>query len=509
MTLFLFLSAVAGYLACFCSLFVTAWVRDYFFKRDWVDRPNEGRKQQKKPVAYGGGTAVLISTSVALLIVGFSYANSINGQIDFWPLAGLAAASVLLWAVGLYDDIVDMSGVKKLLCQLVAACLVVAPSSGMTFEIVEVMGFYIPLGHLGVPLAIFWILAAINSLNLLDGMDALASSVGLLLSLTIGAMALITGRWLEAIIAFSMAGSLIGFLRHNWPPARIYLGDSGSMLIGLVLGSLALRCDFKDATSIAIAAPIAIFAIPLIDSMAAIVRRKLTGRSLYSTDRGHIHHRLLTQGMSNQQAVFLIGGFCAITCAGSILSVYCSAVYDIQFPFGLIAVGIVVMLLLGTRVFGHSELLLLNTRLLGFGRRILPGDDERNSTVRLQGSLEWEEAWESLVDSAPRFNLMKIRLNLYLPKLHEDFYATWRRRSRTNVNRHWTVDIPLVVDGDVVGLLNLTGVQENGSVAPRLSDLADLVLPLEKQLAATLGGKGETSDEQLETSREKEVASRE
>ena len=493
MYFFLFLSLVAAYLACMSSLYVTAWVRDLFEARGWVDRPNEARKQQKAPVAYGGGTAILISSTVALAVVAYSYADMAKEAVDLWSLAGLVAAAVLLWAVGLYDDLVDMSGVKKLICQLVAACLVVAPGSGLQLERIQLMGLSFELGQLGLPVAVVWILAAINSLNLIDGMDALASTIGLLLSITIGIMALITGRWLEALIAFALAGSLIGFLRHNWPPAKIYLGDSGSMLIGVVLGSLALRCDIKDATSMAVAAPIAIFSIPLIDSMAAIVRRKLTGRSLYSTDRGHIHHRLLTQGLSNQQAVFLIAGLCSITCIGSILGVFFSVYYGKSIPFGLASVAVVVAVLLGTRIFGHSELLLLNSRLMGFGREILPGEADRNSSVRLQGTLEWEDVWQDLVSLAPRFNLTKIRLNLYLPQLHEDFYATWRRRSRTNINRRWTVDLPLVVDDTVIGVLSLRGVQDSGSVTPKLADLSDLVVPLEKRLAQILEEVGTNS----------------
>lgn len=480
---FAYLSMVAGYFACFGSLFITAWVRDIAEAKDFVDRPDGGRKSQKTPVSLGGGSAVLISTAIALALVAYAYisADILPHHVEgFSSLICLGIAAVLLCLVGLYDDLYNMRGVTKLVWQLVAACIIVGMGPDMVIRELDLFGFVLDLNHLGVPLAILWILAAVNSLNLIDGMDGLATSIGLLFSISIGIMAMLSSQWLEAIIAFAMAGSLLGFLRHNWPPAKIYLGDSGSMLIGVVLGTLALRCEVKNATSIAVATPLAIFAIPFIDSVAALMRRKLTGRSLYATDRGHIHHRLLTQNFTNQQALFLITGLSALTCFGSVLGVY------YQRPFGLIAFGFVLMILVGTRLFGHSELMLLNNRIAGLGHRFLPGEAPNASTLQLQGTLEWEDVWHDLVASAAKFNLMKIRLNLYLPRLHEDFFATWQRRSTSRADRRWSIEIPLVVDNAVVGTLSLVGVQNGGSVAPVLVELSDLLHPLETQLTQLL-----------------------
>lgn len=478
---FIYLSLVVAYFACFGSLFLTAWIRDLAEARDFVDRPDGGRKRHGNPVALGGGLAVLLSSGIAIVLVGYIYYDIARSTVDISSLLGLAIAAVLLCVVGLYDDLYNMRGAVKLIWQLVAGIIIVALDPNLLISRIHVLGADIHLGAFGVLLAILWILAAINSLNLIDGMDGLAASLGFIFSVTIGIMTMITMQWLEAIIAFAMAGSLLGFLRHNWPPARIYLGDSGSMLIGVVLGTLAIRCEVKDATTIAVAAPAAIFAIPLLDSFAALLRRKLTGRSIYATDRGHIHHRLLTQGLSNRQALLLIAGLCMLTCAGSILSLRQNASY-----WGYISVGLVIAILLGTRIFGHAELLLLNNRLAGFGKMLIPGEKPRSSSVVLQGTLEWEEVWAALVESADKYDLIKIRLNLYLPQLHEDFFATWQRRSRARVDRRWTAELPLVVDNRVVGVLSVVGVQTNGSVAPTLIDFSEMVAPLELQLEETL-----------------------
>ena len=481
---FLYLSMVVGYFACFGSLFITSWVRDIAESRGFLDRPDGGRKSHKAPVALGGGSAVLLATAVAIAMVSYIYADFASHRVEgMGSLIGLGISAVLLCGVGLYDDLYNMRGVTKLLWQFVAACIIVGMGSDMIVDEIELFGHLYDMHRLGFPLAVVWILAAVNSLNLIDGMDGLATSIGLIFSVTIGLLALTTSQWLEAIIAFAMAGSLLGFLRHNWPPAKIYLGDSGSMLIGVVLGTLAIRCQVKDATINAVSAPIVIFAIPFMDSAAALMRRKLTGRSLYSTDRGHIHHRLLTQNFSNHQALYLISGLSALTCIGSVVGVWTGR------PFGFFALLLVLVILIGTRMFGHSELMLLNNRIAGFGRRFLPGETPSSSSVRLQGTMQWEEVWTALVESAGKFNLMKIRLNLYLPRIHEDFYATWRRRSTSRADRRWTVEVPLVVDNAVVGTLTVVGVQDGGSVAPVLSELTAIVEPLEDELAKILRAK--------------------
>ena len=142
--------------------------------------------------------------------------------------------------------------------------------------------------------------------------------------------------------------------------------------------------------------------------------------------------------------------------------------------------------LLGTRLFGHSELMLLNNRIAGFGRRFVPGSQPQSSTLQLQGSVEWEDVWNALVESAEKFGFIQIRLNLYLPQIHEDFYATWNRRSTARTDQRWSVELPLVVEGAIVGVLSVIGVQDSTSVSSTLGAFAEIVEPLEMQLEHTL-----------------------
>jgi UDP-GlcNAc:undecaprenyl-phosphate/decaprenyl-phosphate GlcNAc-1-phosphate transferase len=469
--------------ALIASLLLTPLVRRLAIERGFVDRPDGRRKMQKTPVALGGGSAVLgaLLLGVALLSVLWVF-HDIRGIENLRPLVGLFSAAILICVVGLYDDLWEMRGRTKLFWQLGAAAVVTF--AGPRIEHLSLFGHEFEIGHFGALLALFWLLASINSFNLIDGVDGLASSVGVIFSFAFGTMALMQGQELDAVIAFILAGALLGFLRFNFAPASIYLGDAGSMIIGLVLGALALRSGTKEAATVAFAAPLGVWAIPMLDSLAAVLRRKLTGRSIYVTDRGHIHHRLLTQGMTTRQAVALISGLCLVTSLGSLAGIYFASEW-----IGVVTVLVVLGALITTRLFGHVELMLLNRRLLGIGRSIVSGGDEKPSqtTHRLQGSLQWEEKiWNALVESAERFSLTRIRLNLYLPHLHEDFYATWRGRAAGPATKVWRVELPLVAEGMAVGYLHVTGNQDPRTASAQLASFLDFIEPLEAQIVELL-----------------------
>ena len=338
---------------------------------------------------------------------------------------------------------------------------------------------------------IAWLLGAINSFNLIDGIDGLAGSVGVVFSITFGLIAFYYECYLDSLIALALAGSLLGFLRYNFSPATIYLGDAGSMLIGLVLGTIALRCTLKQTAGLAFAVPLAIWSIPMFDAMAAVIRRKLTGRSIYATDRGHIHHVLLTRGMNAAQAVALISGLCVITSAGAMISLY----FDIEW-FGVAVVVVVIGLLVATRVFGHVEFLLVNTRLFGFGRYLAPLTGRNtagthHASLNIQGTRRWEKLWASLIESADHYRIVKMRLNLSLPRMHEEFYAIWNREGRQPRELLWSVDLPLVVDGLPMGRLCVTGLQDLAdSACTEMGEFLEHAASFEAQVVALIRQQG-------------------
>ena len=248
------IAVAALVLAFLLSYWITPLARGLALRHDFVDRPDAHRKMQTSAVALGGGAVLLMVTLGVVLLV------SIWWGWDLWMMArkpssilGLCGAAVLLVTVGLVDDAVGIRGSYKLFWQVVAASLVMG--AGLNVPELGLLGFVVQLGVFGHLFTIAWLLGAINSFNLIDGIDGLAGSVGVVFSFTFGLIALWTGNYLDSILAFALAGGLLGFLRYNFPPATIYLGDAGSMLIGLILGTIALRCTLKQTADLGLCGP--------------------------------------------------------------------------------------------------------------------------------------------------------------------------------------------------------------------------------------------------------------
>ena len=177
-------------------------------------------------------------------------------------------------------------------------------------ETVRVFGAFWNPGPLAIPFTVFWLVACVNIVNLLDGHDGLASTIGLI---AVGTMAVLSGMigGVElAVLCLIAGGAIAGFLIHNWPPAKIFLGDAGSMTIGFLIGALSMESSLKSAATFTLITPLAVLCVPMFDTVMAIVRRKLSGRSIGAADRGHIHHRLQDSGFSRLQTLLVISGLC-------------------------------------------------------------------------------------------------------------------------------------------------------------------------------------------------------
>ncbi|MFV2067270.1 MAG: glycosyltransferase family 4 protein [Pirellulales bacterium] len=538
--------SLAFFVALLASSILTPIVRSRAQEWDFVDRPDGGRKAHARPVALGGGVAVLLS---ALIAAGLTFAavsgrhESIEERVASLHKSGLSereivgrlqeqgdavlpdraqdlvaaydanpqaysekhgssvarlkgyitkhakeapfffallASSLLICMVGLLDDFVALPGRYKLAGQVLAALVLIA--AGLVIDRVSLFNRTYTLGIMSIPFTLFWILGAINAINLLDGIDGLASSVGFVLSLSLATLALLLPQMheAEAIIAMVMAGSLLGFLRFNFNPASIFLGDSGSMVIGLVIGAVAIRCSFKGVATVGLAVPFALWAIPILDSAAAILRRKLTGRSLFATDRGHLHHSLLVRGWSVRRAVLFITFICALTCCGALLSYYLRNEY-----IAWTTVFIVAVFLAAMGIFGHVEFALVRERVRSTTRSFAGKSGRRihESRVRLQGSQEWEHLWSALTESAEDYNIARIELTLNMPALNEAFYANWNCDIDTaDAARSWRLVCPLVVDGRSVGQLIVVGISPREASLSHIGQVADFLDPVEDSI---------------------------
>src|SRR5207302_11268308 len=179
----------------------------------------------------------------------------------------------------------------------------------------------------------------------------LLGSVGGIICASLAVMAFLNAQYQASIIAIALAGSLVGFLWYNFPPASIFLGDCGSMLIGLVVGVLAIESSLKGPATVSLAA---LLVIPIFDTSAAILRRWLTGRSIFTTDRGHLHHCLQGRGLSNWTVLLLVGGMSCFACLGALASVWFKTEW-----YALLSILVVVGVFVMTKLFGHGEFLLL------------------------------------------------------------------------------------------------------------------------------------------------------
>ncbi len=386
------------------SVLITPLVRDFALRRHLFDRPDGGRKAHKEPIPRLGGLAVAFAYALALAFV--LIAPYRNLQIDIpRSMAGafaLAPAALLIFAVGLIDDLRGLKPWVKLLCEIAAAAW--AYHGGF--------GVHLLRGHplesfLSIPISILWLVGCTNAVNLIDGMDGLASGVGCCAALTTLIAALINHNVELALVTAPLAGSLLGFLRYNFNPASIFLGDSGSLLAGFLLGCYGALWGQKSATVLGMTAPLMALAVPLLDVSLSVARRFLRGQPLFSADRRHIHHRLLDHGLTPRRAALLLYGFSSLA---AILSLFQDYVYT---PFR----AIIMFLFVGTIWFAIQRLNYAEFGLAGnflFGGSLRRHIDMQLKLRQLDAALARgstiEEIWAVVAREAESFGFLGLRL---------------------------------------------------------------------------------------------------
>jgi UDP-GlcNAc:undecaprenyl-phosphate GlcNAc-1-phosphate transferase len=465
-------------LSCISALFITPLVITFARRINLLDQPDPNRKLHKTSIPLGGGIVVALGAIIGCLgVAAVSPELRQVFAVSAPTILPLLIASIIICTVGIVDDIFNLRGRQKFAGQIVAVSVLIA--SGLIIRKFTVFGWQIELGVMAIPFTAFWLLGAINALNLLDGADGFATTVGTIICATIALLAVMTRHPDSAALACAFTGAMIGFLVYNFPPAKIFLGDAGSMLIGLVVGVLAIQSSLKGPATVALAAPLAVMAIPIFDSGVAVVRRWLTGRALVSADRAHLHHSLSQVGFGPKGMLLVVALCCGATALGAVVSVYIKNEFA-----ALVSVFGVISTLVISRIFGFKEFMLVanRTRALG-GSLMLPGRKKRSKphgeVVRLQGSKEWEIIWRSLVEFAEKHDLLKIRLGLSLPWLHEDFHARWHRRDVIDSDKVWQTSLPLAVNGRILGRLDVSGCLTARSVYHELNLLSDLLEGLE------------------------------
>ena len=259
-----------------------------------VDMPG-GRHIHKKPTPKLGGLGIFLGYLLGYMIFGEPSAQ----------MNSILIGSFIILITGIIDDIVELKPSIKFAGQLMAA-LVIAIYGGILLKDVSAFGIYLDFGIMSYPLTIFFILGCVNCINLIDGLDGLSGGISSIYYLTIGIIATMQGKHgLDFVLAFVMLGSTLGFLVHNFNPAKIFAGDSGSNFMGFIIAVIALL-GFKNVTMTSLIVPLFVLAIPILDTLFAIIRRTLKGESISKGDSYHIHHQLLRKNLSVRQTVLII-----------------------------------------------------------------------------------------------------------------------------------------------------------------------------------------------------------
>jgi UDP-GlcNAc:undecaprenyl-phosphate GlcNAc-1-phosphate transferase len=345
---------VATFLAAaLLALVLTPLVRTISRRLGMIDVPDR-RRVNTRPIPRAGGLA----TMAAFVAVGCA-AIWLNDRLAIVPLPvfvggpeliALLAGSVAAALIGLIDDYLQVRARWQLVGQLGLAVWAVALGIVVTSINNPLGPGAIALGGtLGAVFTVFWIVGMINSINFVDGLDGLSSGIGLIAALTLGVISLTTtvGQPFIALLCFALAGALLGFLRWNFHPAVVFAGTSGTMFLGYTLAVLSVLGTAK------VAVALLVLGVPIIDTFWIIVRRLATGRTPFSPDRGHFHHRLLDLGLSHTQAVLLIYAICG---GLAILSLLLSGTGQVYAFLGLFVVGGIALFALARRTLVAQEL---------------------------------------------------------------------------------------------------------------------------------------------------------
>lgn len=309
---------VAFLVAMFVAAVTTPLVAQWAHKNQWFDLPIEARKVHTRAIPRIGGLAVFIAFFAPLVGLAI-YTNRISGLLytDATMFYALCCGAAGILALGVFDDLKGADAKTKLVVQAGVAAMMWW--AGFRVDLLgNPFGATIELGVLSLPLTMLWMVGIINALNLIDGLDGLAAGIALFAAVVLFGVAFTDNAVLLCVMMAALGGSLVGFLFFNFNPARIFLGDSGSMFLGFILASVSVWTQRKGATAVALIIPVMALGLPILDTVLSFVRRVARKQNPFQADREHVHHRLLALGLSHRNAVFTMYTVSAIFGLGAL-----------------------------------------------------------------------------------------------------------------------------------------------------------------------------------------------
>ncbi len=421
----LLLAVIASFLP---AILLTPICRDLSIRFGWVDKPDHKRKVHAEPIPRIGGIPIVLAYAAAfgaLLLTPLQGHRIVEQSLPLvWRLV---PAAIVILAAGLLDDLVGLRPWQKLLGQVAAAALVCW--AGIRISI----GGHLFMEPVAIALTILWLVGCANAFNLIDGVDGLAAGVGLFATLTTLVAAFLQGNFPLALAVAPLAGALLGFLRYNFNPASIFLGDSGSLFIGFLLGCYGVIWSQKSATLLGMTAPLMALSVPLLDTMLSVARRFLRRQPIFGADRNHIHHRLLERGFTPRRVALLLYGGCALAAAFSLLQSMTRGQYA-----GPIIILFCAAAWMGIQHLGYVEFNAAR-RLIGQHtfRNVLNGQLRlRSLEEALDSAQSIDECWLAIRSVAMEFGFTRVAIS-FNHTVYEE------RTGDPDAPLGWTLHVPL------------------------------------------------------------------
>lgn len=397
-------------LSLFISLVLTPKIRETARNYGIVDMPSE-RKVHTQPVPRIGGIAIFLSFFIAV-ILSFFYPTVVFAYFKNPQMIMLFTGAFIVFGLGLWDDIKSLGPGTKFAVQILAAGF--AYAGGIKINIVGVYSAQYHLQFLSFPITIFWFLLVINAINLVDGLDGLAGGISLFVSIILLIICITTHRYIEALPLAVLSGSILGFLKYNFNPASIFMGDSGSYFIGYMLAGLSIMGSVKGSATVSMLIPVIALGLPLVDAVFSPIRRFILGQKLFSPDKKHLHHRLLALGLTHRKAVLILYGVCVILGILALITVHAKSE-----NVALILIIAGAMVWIGIRKLGYIEyfgMARLHNWLKDIGDEMGISHDRRsflNLQIEINESKSIDDLWNNICNALERLEFDMAEMHLY------------------------------------------------------------------------------------------------
>ncbi len=478
-----------------CAATVAA--REIALRANVVDRPDGFRKLDRRNVPLLGGVAVYVAFWAPVAALCFLYRNAVSDLLRQHPaqLLALGGGATVVLVMGVLDDVRGLPARWKLILQMAAATI--ALSGGYSIQaITNPFGDPWMLGMLSYPVTLFWLLGCMNAVNLLDGLDGLAAGMCLFATLTLFVVSLFFGNVMSMLLMASLSGAILGFLMFNFHPASIFLGDSGSMLLGFLVGALSLLGARKTEAAIALLIPVILLGLPILDTMLAILRRWCKRLPISAADRQHLHHVLLGMGLSHRQAVLVLYVACVALCGAALL------VTAERSEVTILVLGSLGMIaFVCTRVFGRlrfADVVGRVTDELEHNRRSRRARISVEMAVtHMEAALDADALWDALSIALEGLELDGARLRLNGASGLQPRTLTWHSDGTDGMAGPrlpldcWSARLRVQTNGSFFGELEL---QKSVQRGPLLAEAAELAERIRAELAAQIERLGKPTE---------------